>query len=59
MSNLPPGGGFYRSGETICCKCPNGHTWEAPAFFEMGGYFFVNEETGPVCPECGELDVDE
>lgn len=54
MNNLPPGGGFYRGGEVIECRCIFGHTWNAPAYFELGGYFFVDEEAGPTCPVCAE-----
>lgn len=58
-SNLPPGGGFYRPPEMVKQKCPNGHVWETAMFFELGGWFYSDEDQGPICPECGaEVDVE-
>lgn len=51
MSNLPPGGGFFRDGEDIALTCAQGHEWTAAGYFELGGFFLHDEET--VCPFCG------
>lgn len=57
LSNLPPGGGFYRGPEPARQGCKNGHTWEAYMFFELGGDFYCDEDQGPICPLCGEEDI--
>lgn len=59
LSNLPPGGGFYHDGETIALRCPAGHEWEAPGYFEFGGWF-LHDEDDVACPVegCG-LDAEE
>lgn len=54
-SNYPPGfSGAPGAADMVEQRCPNGHTWEAPMFPELGGLFYVDEETGPYCPVCGE-----
>lgn len=57
LSNLPPGGGFYRGPEDVLQGCSNGHKWTTPMFFEMGGWFYCDEDKGPVCPVCGLDDI--
>jgi predicted RNA-binding Zn-ribbon protein involved in translation (DUF1610 family) len=58
-SNYPPGALTIEE-ETVEHRCPNGHTWEVPMISELGGKFYhsEHEETGPICPICGEMDVE-
>lgn len=54
-SNLPPGcSGDYRFDDAVPQNCANGHTWTAPMYFELGGWFYSDENAGPVCPVCGQ-----
>lgn len=41
--------------ESVEHKCGNGHRWFAQMYFELGGWFYV-EESDAACPKCG-LDV--
>ena len=34
-------------------QCKNQHPWTAPMYFELGGWFFVNEKDGD-CKVCGK-----
>lgn len=43
---------------TVEQKCPNGHTWKVVMDYELGGYFYYNEDEDPFCPECGEEDIE-
>lgn len=36
------------------CSC--GHVWTTPMFNQLGGGFYVDENNGPICPVCGNLD---
>lgn len=51
--NLPSGIPSY-SNEEIEQECNNGHTWNAKMCFDMGAWFYINEDDD-LCPECGEL----
>lgn len=60
-SNLPPGGGFYHGVEAVEHKCPEcGFAWDAPMFFELGGWFYADghDELGycPICRAEGDPD---
>jgi hypothetical protein len=52
-SNLPPGGGFTQSSRQFKQHCENGHEWEAEFFFELGGWFYADEDRDGYCPVCG------
>lgn len=59
MSNYPPGMTTGRSGTDwkVPQMCEHGHVWTTPMFNELGGGFYVDEDNGPVCPQCGELET--
>jgi hypothetical protein len=53
-SNMPPGSdGRTRFDPAVPMQCKNKHPWTAPMYFELGGWFFVNEKDGD-CPTCGK-----
>jgi hypothetical protein len=35
-------------------RCNNGHKWTVIMDYEMGNYFFYDEDLDPYCPTCGE-----
>jgi hypothetical protein len=58
MSNYPPGisirgGTDFKVPQT----CESEHVWTTPMFNELGGGFYVDEDSGPVCPVCDGLDT--
>lgn len=56
-NNLPPGGGFTKHDEGVEQVCKNGHRWSASMHYELGGWFYDNEEHpehGAFCPTCDE-----
>lgn len=55
MNNYPPGcSGAAGPDEEVWHKCSNDHTWIALMFTDLGGMFYVDEDAGPNCPECGK-----
>jgi len=54
--NLPSGIPSYQN-EEMEQVCPNGHTWNTEMYFDMGAWFFVNEDDD-MCPECGAITND-
>ena len=50
----PPGCVTYTPPQYLEQRCCNGHSWEARMFWELGGWFYSDEDNGPYCPECGE-----
>jgi len=35
-------------------KCEDGHAWVVIMDFEMGRFFYYNEDEDPICPTCGK-----
>jgi hypothetical protein len=60
-SNYPPGysGGIDYTDNEVPQKCKNEHIWTAAMYSELGGFFFCDEDKGPICPVCGEECLDE
>ncbi len=51
--NLPHGA---QDGDRLDAKlqrCCNGHEWDAAMLYELGGWYYMDEQ-GDECPECGE-----
>jgi len=59
-SDYYPPGALDIDEEMVEHKCPQGHTWKVPMISELGGSFYPSEyeETGPICPICGEMDIE-
>jgi hypothetical protein len=59
-SDYYPPGALEIGEEMVEHKCPKGHTWEVPMITELGGLFYPSEyeEKGPICPVCGEMDIE-
>ena len=45
--------------EALIQECPDGHEWEALVYWELGRWYFVDEDAGPVCPKCKKESEDE
>jgi hypothetical protein len=60
MSNYPPGfSGGIESEDIIPLQCPNcAHLWPAPMFFELGGWFYYDDEDA-FCPKCNTEGVED
>ncbi len=60
-SNYPPGfnGGIDSTDSNVPQTCKNGHVWTTPMYSELGGWFYVDEMNGPVCPVCKEEALDD
>lgn len=60
MSYYPPGmtTGRSRTNWKVPQMCEHGHVWTTPMFInELGGAFYVDIDSGPVCPHCDALDL--
>ena len=52
-------GEYDYSEDNVVHVCPNDHEWEVPMFYELGGWFYFDDDD-QFCPECGEAgDPDE
>ncbi len=54
-SNYPPGcsDGGYREDSSVGVQCPLcGVEWAVRMFYELGGWFFIDDRGG-YCPACG------
>jgi hypothetical protein len=53
-SNYPPGtvtGPTNRTTITLTCpRCER--QWETEVYQELGGWYYTDEDAGPVCPDC-------
>lgn len=56
-SNYPPGfTGGVESRELVKFECPScGATWSAPMYYELGGWFFEDDDDS-VCPNGCEIE---
>lgn len=53
--NLPPGIPSYQN-EKMEQRCINDHRWNAEMYFDLGAWFFVNEDDD-LCPYCMGVSV--
>lgn len=50
----PPGAVTSRGPEVVPQSCKNGHEWEAEMFWELGAWYYCDEDQEARCPKCGE-----